>query len=113
MTAYRQELPLIKQASSEWLNVERRLLVMLEEAGQHEAAIAEGEKVTAMVNDDLAFTILGLAYGSMRDWENAFAAFGAATRINPANANAAAGLREAEAARKRVPTTNARPLAGR
>ena len=113
ISAYREEILLVNPASSEWLSVERRLLVTLEEAGQHEAAIAEGKMVTGTVTDDLAFTVLGLAYRSIGDWESAFEAFSAATRINPANVNAATGLREAEAARKRAPTANARTLGGR
>jgi tetratricopeptide (TPR) repeat protein len=113
IAAYREEVPLVKPASSEWLNVERRLLVTLEEAGQHEAAIAEGKLVTATVNDDLAFTVLGVAYRSIGELKNAVEAFGAAARINPANANAAGGLRDAEAALQRVPSADPKPLVAR
>src|SRR5262249_10900541 len=113
IAAYREEVPLLKPASVEWLNVERRLLVTLEEAGQHEAAIAEGKMVTGTVDDDVAFTLLGLAYRSSGDWTNAFEAFASATRINPANADAASGLREADAERKRGPNTDTKRGAGR
>jgi O-antigen ligase/tetratricopeptide (TPR) repeat protein len=112
IAAYREEVPLVKPASSEWLNVERRLLVTLEEAGQHEPAIAEGKMVTGMVHDEMAFTLLGFAYRSIGDWANAVEAFAAAARINPANVDAVTGLREAEAERKREPTadTKQRPV---
>jgi O-antigen ligase/tetratricopeptide (TPR) repeat protein len=103
IAAYREEVLLLKPGSAEWLNVERRLLVTLEEAGQHEAAIAEGKMVTATVNDDLAFTLLGLAYRSTGDWKNALEAFTAAARINPSNATATAALREVEAALQSAP----------
>jgi tetratricopeptide (TPR) repeat protein len=107
--AYREEIPLLVPASPEWLNVEHRLLVTLEEAGDHGAVIAEGKIVTSTVNDDLAFTVLGLAYRSIDDRKNALEAFAAAVRINPANTNAAAGLREAEAALQRPPSAASDP----
>jgi tetratricopeptide (TPR) repeat protein len=113
ISSYIEEVSLLKPASPELLNVERRLLVTLEEAGQHEAAIAEGKMVTANVNDDLAFTVLGLAYRSIGKWNSAAEAFAAAARINPANAIASAGLREAEAALRRVPSDDPKALAAR
>ncbi|HEY7291228.1 MAG TPA: O-antigen ligase family protein [Vicinamibacterales bacterium] len=111
--AYREEVSLVKAGSPEWLNVERRLLVIFEESGQHDAAIAEGKMVTATVNDDLAFTVLGFAYRSTGEWQNAFDAFAAAVRINPANAAAAGGVRESEAARQHGPSADSKPLAVR
>jgi len=117
ISAYREEVSILKPASpdylADYLNVERRLLLTLEETGQHEAAIAEGRKVTATVNDDIAFTVLGLAYQSIGEWKNAFDAFSAAARINPANANATAGLREAEAALQRASRADPKPLVAR
>jgi cytochrome c-type biogenesis protein CcmH/NrfG len=88
-------------------------LVVFEEAGQHDAAIAEGKMVTATVNDDLAFTVLGFAYRSIGDWRNALDAFEAAARINPANEAAAAGVRETEAALQHAASADPKPLAVR
>jgi O-antigen ligase/tetratricopeptide (TPR) repeat protein len=94
---YRREAELSPPGAPDWVLAEHRLILVLAEAGRHEAAAAEAQLVVArMPADAVAHTLLGIAYVGMDAPEMARASFARALAIDPANAGARQGLAEAQ-----------------
>jgi tetratricopeptide (TPR) repeat protein len=90
--AYREEASVRVKGTAEWRSAQHKLMVTLAERGRYEAVVTEGQSVVAVAEDDLAYTLIGIAQQSMNRPDLAREAFAQALRINPANVNARQAL---------------------
>lgn len=95
IAAYRRELARSRSDVQAWWQTERKLILNLIETAQYEAAIAEGQAVSAAgTRDALTEVLLGFAYRALARGDQAREAFSAALRLDPQNVDARRGLEE-------------------